>query len=191
MSQGAGFFLYKIIDNLTDTCWPVVRKISTRISDIEDEIYSEDTTKGTVWRIALIRRNLIRLQRIVNPQLLVVSALVATDKPYLKKDLSLYFDDIRDTLNRVQSIIGGNFDVMNTLHNVNESLISQRTNDVIKLLTVISVSLLPMTLLTGFYGMNVQGLPFVGQPNSVWLIFGVLLLMVAIFLGIFRKKDWI
>jgi len=191
MGQGAGFFLYKILDALTDTCWPVVRRISTQMGDIEEDIYEEETNKSTVWGIALVRRNLIRLRRILNPQIAVVSSLVNTDKPYLKKSLSIYFDDIKDTLDRVQAITVGNSEVMNTLHNVNESLISQRTNDVIKLLTVISVSLLPMTLLTGFYGMNLNGLPFASQENAVWFIFGVLGFIIALFLIIFRKKDWI
>jgi len=191
MGQGTGFFLYKLLDALTEASWSVIRRISTQMGDIEEEIYSEETGKGTVWRIALIRRNLIRLQRILNPQLAVFALLVHTEKPYLTKDLSLYFDDIQDTLNRLQAITSGNVEVMNTLHNVNESLISQRTNEVIKLLTVISVSLLPMTLLTGFYGMNVPGLPFADHPNSVWLIFGTLSAIILFFLIIFKRKDWV
>ncbi len=191
MGEGAAFFMYELIDALTESCWPVVRKLSTQIGDIEEEIYSEDTHKGTVWEIALIRRNLIRLKRILNPQQVVLGTLVHTDKAYLPKDLSVYFDDIQDTYNRMQAIIGGYFDAMNTLHNVNESLISQRTNEVIKLLTVISVALLPMTLLTGFYGMNVEELPFIHEPHFVWGIFGVLFFIIVVFLGISRKRDWL
>ncbi|MDP3995292.1 MAG: magnesium transporter CorA family protein [Patescibacteria group bacterium] len=191
MGEGAGFFLYKLVDALTETSWSVIRKISSQMGDIEEEIYSEETGKRTVWRIALIRRNLIRLRRILNPQLVVLASLVHADMPYLKKELSLYFDDVQDTLNRLQAITSGNVEVMNTLHNVNESLISQRTNEVIKLLTLISVSLLPMTLLTGFYGMNVEALPFVGHPNIVWLIFGALFAIILVFLVIFKRKDWV
>ncbi|MBI2637040.1 MAG: magnesium transporter CorA family protein [Parcubacteria group bacterium] len=191
MGRGAAFFLYKLLSMFTESSWGVVRRISEQMNDIEDEIYSEATSKGTVWRIALTRRNLIRLRRIVDPQLVVLLSLVTSDKPYLKKALSVYFDDIHDTLNRLQAITAGNVEVMNTLHNVNESLISQRTNDVIKLLTVISVSLLPMTLLTGFYGMNVQSLPFVNHPNALWLVFGVLFLIIVTSLAVFRRKDWV
>ena len=185
MGQGAAFFLYKIVDALTEASWSAVRRIGSQMNDIEEEIYGEDTGKGTVWRIALTRRNLIRLRRILDPQLVVMGSLVAADKPYLKAALSVYFDDIRDTLNRLEAITAGNVEVMNTLHNVNESLISQRTNDVIKLLTFISVSLLPMTLLTGFYGMNVSGLPFTDHPRAVWMLFGVLFLIIGIISNIF------
>ncbi|MBI2050213.1 MAG: magnesium transporter CorA family protein [Parcubacteria group bacterium] len=191
MGQGAGFLLYKLLDALTEASWSVIRRMSTQMGDIEEEIYSEQTGKGTVWRIALIRRNLIRLQRILNPQLVALASLVHADKPYLPKDLSLYFDDVQDTLNRLHAITAGNVEVMNTLHNVNESLISQRTNEVIKLLTVISVSLLPMTLLTGFYGMNVEGLPLIGHPSFVWLLFGALGGIILVFLLIFKRKDWV
>ena len=191
MGEGAGFFLYKLLAALTEASWSAVRRIGSQMNDIEEEIYGEDTGKGTVWRIALTRRNLIRLRRILDPQLVVMGSLVAADKPYLKAALSVYFDDIRDTLNRLEAITAGNVEVMNTLHNVNESLISQRTNDVIKLLTFISVSLLPMTLLTGFYGMNVSGLPFTDHPRAVWMLFGVLFLIIFPLLAIFRRKDWV
>ena len=191
MGQGPGFLLYKLLDALTETSWSVIRRISSQMGDIEEEIYSESTGKGTVWRIALIRRNLIRLQRIVNPQLVVLASLVAADKPYLAHEFSVYFDDVQDTENRLQAITAGNVEVMNTLHNVNESLISQRTNEIIKLLTAISVSLLPMTLLTGFYGMNVSGLPYADHPNSVWLIFAGLFVIICFFIVMFKRKDWV
>jgi len=191
MGQDAAFFLYRVIDELTENCWPVVRSMSNQINDIEEEIYSEEMRKETVRQIALIRRNLIRLKRIIVPQLFVITTLVQADKAYLKNSLTVYFDDVRDTLNRIKAITEGHFEVMDTLHNVNESLISQRTNEVIKVLTVISVSLLPMTLLTGVYGMNIQGLPFVDHANSVWLIFGVILLIISSILIYFRRRDWL
>jgi magnesium transporter len=189
MDEGSSFLMYEIIDKLTDGCWPVVRKISTQISDVEEWVYSEESHKGVVWQIALIRRNLIRLKRIINPQITVIEELVKTDKPYLKKELNNYFDDIRDTLSRMQGIVGGYFDTMDILQKINESLISERTNQVIKFLTVISVSLLPLTLLTGVYGMNIQGLPFSNDPNMVWLVFGGLFVLVFLVLFVSRKRD--
>jgi len=80
---------------------------------------------------------------------------------------------------------------MDTLDNVNESLISARTNQVIKFLTVISVSLLPLTLLTGIYGMNIDGLPFSSDPNMVWMVFGGLFIFIFILLIFSRKRDWL
>jgi len=191
MEQGSAFLMYEIIDKLTEGCWPVVRKISTQISEAEEEIYSEESSKGVVWQIAIIRRNLIRLKRIITPQIIVISELVKTDQPYLKKALNDYLDDIGDTLSRMQGIVGGYFDTMDTLHNINESLISQRTNQVIKFLAIISASLLPLTLLTGIYGMNIQGLPFANDPNMVWLVFGGLFVFIFIVLIFSRKRDWL
>ena len=186
--HGSGFLLYKIIDLMTDACWPVIRKISSQITDIEEDIYSEDTRKKTVWNIAFVKRNLIRLKRILNPQTLVVASLTRNNKSYLPQDLNIYFDDINDTLNRMLSITEGHVDVMNSLHQVSESLISQRTNEVITVLAVISVAFLPMTLLTSFYGMNID-LPFVSHPGLIWIIFGVVLFLVIAALLYFKKKE--
>ncbi|PIR74641.1 MAG: hypothetical protein COU35_01415, partial [Candidatus Magasanikbacteria bacterium CG10_big_fil_rev_8_21_14_0_10_47_10] len=164
MEEGPAFLLYEIVDSLTESCWPVIRKTSQQISDIEEDIYSEDMGKKTVWNIALVKRNLIRLKRIISPQLVAIMTMVRSDNVYLKKELSVYFDDINDTLMRIQSITESHIDVMNSLHNVSESLISQRTNDVIKVLTIFSVALLPLTLLSGIYGMNIDNLPYGHDP---------------------------
>ena len=192
MGKDGAFLLYKLLDALTDDCWPRVRKISGQINDIEEEIYSEKMQKTTLQKIAFVKRNLIRLKRIIYPQQLAISLLVRTnDLSYLPPALNIYYDDINDTLQRLQMITESHVDVMNSLHNVNESLISQRTNEVIKLLTVISVSLLPMTILTGLYGMNVEGLPFVDHPNSIWLLFGGVLLAIACIMIYFRRRGWL
>jgi len=189
MEDGPAFLLYEIVDMLTEACWPVVRKMSQQISDIEEDIYSEDMRKRTVWNIALVKRNLIRLKRIISPQLVVVMTLVKSDNPYLKKELSVYFDDINDTLMRIQSITESHIDVMNSLHNVSESLISQRTNEVIKVLTIFSVGLLPLTLLSGIYGMNIEGLPYAHTPAIVWAIFGGIFALILITIIFFRRKG--
>lgn len=188
MEQGGAFLLYKIIDSLTETSWPVVRKISAQLNEIEENIYGETLGKSTVWNIALVKRNLIRMKRIINPQTIAVAALVKADKPYLKQDLSVYFDDISDTLSRIQSITEGHVDVVNSLHNVSESLISKKTNETITALTVISVSLLPLTLIASFYGMNVD-LPWQNQPSLVYLFFVMIAGIEALAIFYYMRKD--
>lgn len=190
MDQGPAFFFYEIIDVLAKAMWPVVRTMSDQIGEIEEDIYSEDMRKRTVWNIALVKRNLIRLKRIIEPGQIAIAELVGADEPHFPKKLSIYFDDVNDTLRRVRSITESHVEVMNSLHHVSESLISQRTNEVIKLLTVFSVSLLPMTLLSGIYGMNIE-LPFAGHPNVVWLIFGVIFSFILLVIIYFRHRGWL
>lgn len=191
MDKGSAWLAYKIVDHLTESSWPVIRAMSSQLNDIEDDIYGNEARKRTLRTIALIKRNLIRLKRIINPQILAVNALVHADRPYFKKDLSIYFDDIRDTLDRMRAIAESHSDVMNSLHHVYESLLSERTTMVIKLLTVISVSLLPLTLLSGIYGMNIDRLPFAHQPENVWLMYAGLLAIILSVIAYFRYRDWL
>lgn len=188
MERGAAFLLYKITDSLTDSCWPVVRKISGAINDIEEDIYGDIMHKDTVWNIALVKRNLIRLKRITNPQTLAVAALVRANKPYLENELSVYFDDINDTLTRIQSITEGHVDVANSLHHVSESLLSKKTNEIITALTIISVSLLPLTLIASFYGMNID-LPWQGRPHLIYLFYALIAAAEAIAIIYFLKRG--
>lgn len=191
MDKGPAWLLYKVVDLLTENSWPVIRAMSNQLNDVEDDIYNNEAHKRTLRTIALIKRNLIRLKRIINPQTLAVNALVNTDRPYFKKDLSIYFDDIRDTLDRMRAIAESHSDVMNSLHHVYESLLSERTTTVVKLLTVISVSLLPLTLLSGIYGMNIDRLPFAHQPENVWLMYIGLFAVILSVIAYFRHRGWL
>ena len=136
------------------------------------------------------RRNVLGFRRIIDPQRYLMSNLSHIRKPFLSEDTSLYFDDVNDYLSKLWSIIDTYRDTVQGLHVTVESLINQRTNKVISMLTVISVSLLPLTVLSGIYGMNIA-LPFSHQPLVVWGIFIILTCSILLLISIMRKKRWI
>ena len=184
------FLLYKILDRLYRATLPLVNTMAESINRVEHEIY-EENTKVAVKDLMLVRRNVLHLRRIMEPQQLIINSLANLKIGFFPSEVAVYYKDIRDYLNRVWATIQGFKDFVEGLNDTNEALISHRTNEVIKALTVISVCLLPLTLLSGIYGMNIVGLPFAGHPQALLIIAGV---MVAILIGTFlfiKKKDWL
>ncbi len=189
MGAGASRVLYSVIDALVDYCFPILSKLDHHIHTIEEEIFTENM-RQIVQRISVVRRDIIALRRIIKPQLAIVSNLEHVDRPFIREDLDVYFGDIHDHLQKAWEILEDHRDVLEGLSETSDSVISYRINDVMKLLTIISVMMLPLTLISGIYGMNVL-LP---AQNHPWAFPIIVALMFAIALGMlifFRIKHWL
>ncbi len=191
MSQNSGYLVFRIIESLFQNSRPILNNIGRKISQIENTIFDGQVDTSLVQQLALYRRNVLGFRRIIDPQRFLISNLSHTRKPYLNEKQSHYYDDVNDYLNKLWAIIDTYKDTIQGLHVTLESLINQKTNKVIGALTAISVSLLPLTLLSGIYGMNISGLPFSDSPKLVWAMFAGLGSVILIFVVMGRKKGWL
>ena len=190
MGNGPGFLLYNIIEQLFLTSRPVLNNIGKQIDALENEIFEDHPDADLVRELAIHRRNVLSFRRIIDPQRYLMSNLSHIRKPFLTENMSLYFDDLHDYLSKFWSIITSFKDTIDGLHVTVESLMTRRTNKVIGMLTVISVSLLPLTLLAGIYGMNIA-LPFADNPMVVWYMFGGLFSFIILSIVVMRRGKWL
>lgn len=191
MNRGPGYLLYRVIHPLFRDIFSVVDKVGEYLNVLEKSIYDEDETVSAVKEIAHIQRMLLRMRATMDPQRSLIDQLVNMKRPFLGKDSEVYFDDVHDHVERISAVLATQSNVVESLHRVNESLISHRTNEIIKTLTLISAALLPLTLITGIYGMNVLGLPFADQPWSFVFTSIVLIVVLGAIVFVFRKKNWL
>ncbi|MCC6629206.1 MAG: magnesium transporter CorA family protein [Chloroflexi bacterium] len=193
MGRGSGLLLYRIVDRLVDYVFPVLNKISDNIETIEEMTFGREVLR-TVQEISVVRRDLIAMRRIIRPQLGVVATLARLDLPWLLLEEDDYFGDIQDHLNKAWDTLEDFKDVVDNLAAANDSLNVHRTNEVIKVLTVISVITLPLTLVTGIYGMNI-GLPLQDEPAggflAFWAVMGIMVLIATSMLAVFRWRGWL
>jgi len=187
-SKGTGYLAYKILDTILRVRWSIHSYLEQQIGKIEADI--DIGTKNLVFTIANLRRVLIQLKAIIDPQRLVTNALSRMNTSFLSKEMLVYFDDLDDFAEKTWFILESYRERILSLQEINESLISHRTNAVMKVLTVFSVALLPLTLLSGIYGMNID-LPYDNHPYAIWGIFGLLGLFIIIFIALLKKKDWL
>lgn len=189
MNRGTGFLLYRLIESLFDNTRPMLNNIGKQISDVEQKIYKGEQDTRIIRELAIHRRNVLHFRRILDPQRYLIANLSNTRKSFLDENLSLYFDDVNDYLGRMWSVIETYKETISGLHVTVESLINQRTNKVISALTVLSVSLMPLTLLSGIYGMNIKGLPWAQNPMWVWMMYlGLATAIIVIILWMRKKK---
>ena len=189
MSRGSGLLFYRIIDRLVDYTFPVLTRIADNIERIEDMTFGREVLR-TVQEISVVRRDLIAMRRIIRPHIGVLAALARLDAPWLRLDEDDYFGDIQDHLNKAWDTLEDFKDVVDSLSAANDSLNVHRTNEVIRVLTIISVIMLPLTLVSGIYGMNVP-LPFQEFTGLFVAVLAIMIVVATSMLAVFRWRGWI
>ncbi len=189
LSKGSGYLLYKIVDACVDASFPMLRKMGQKLERIEDGIF-EGRSSEIVRDISEAKQEIINFRKIVRPQRAVLRDLERTKQRYLEEEMEIYFDDISDAAERIWDTLENYKEVVEGLESTNESVLSHRLNDSFRILTAVSVVLLPLTLIASIFGMNV---PVPGQ-NEESAFLGIMLVMAAMLLVLvayFRRRGWL
>jgi magnesium transporter len=185
-AKGSGRLLYEVLDDLFDYCFPILDKIGYKLDSLEDDVF-EGRSEEVVRDISNVKQEIISYRKIIKPERTTLRLLERHVERFLPEELELYFDDIVDAAERIWDILDNYKEVVEALEDTNESVISHRQNDVLRVLTVFSVVLLPLTLITGFFGMNVKFPGF----DTMWAFWAIFAGMVATLVGVlafFRYK---
>ena len=188
-SKGSGRLLYEVLDDLFDYCFPILDKIGHKLDSLEDDVF-EGRSEEVVRDISNVKQEIISYRKIIKPERSTLRLLERHVERFLPEELELYFDDIVDAAERIWDILDNYKEVVEALEDTNESVIGHRQNDVLRILTVFSVVLLPLTLITGFFGMNVR-FPGFETAWAFWVIFAGMVFSLVGLLAFFRFKRWI
>ena len=140
--------------------------------------------------ISRAKQEIISFRKIIKPQRPTLRLLERKIERFLPEELELYFDDIVDASERIWDLLDNYKEVVEALESTNEAAIAHRQNDVLRLLTIISVTMLPLTVITGVFGMNVL-FPGEGTHAAFWVILGSMVAALVGMIGFFRYKRWI
>ncbi len=188
-NQGAGYLLYRIVDRLVDYCLPILNKIVDNIESVEDSIFSNGI-RGTVKEISLLRRDIISFRRIIWPMRAVLGSLEPKIRRFTKMDMAVYFGDMVDHVDKIWDALDEYKEVIEGLNDTHDSLATNRTNEVMRMLTIIATILLPITVVAGIFGMNIP-LPFQNSSYSLLYIVLIMIAIVGSMLYFFRRQHWI
>ena len=187
--KGSGYLLYHVLDYLVDYCFPILDKIGFKLESIEDDI-DEGRFEEVVRDISKAKQEIISYRKIIKPQRPTLRLLERQIERFLPEELELYFDDIVDASERIWDNLDNYKEVVEALEDTNESAINHRQNDILRVLTVFSVVLLPLTLITGFFGMNVH-FPGYESAAAFWTITGAIVALLIGMIAFFRLKRWL
>jgi magnesium transporter len=186
--NGSGYLLYHVLDDLYDYCFPILDKIGHKLDRIEDDI-DEGRFEEIVRDISRAKQEIISYRKIVKPQRPTLRVLERHVERFLPEELELYFDDLVDASERMWDLLDNYKEVVEALEATNESAISHRQNDVLRVLTLFSVLLLPLTLIASVFGMNVA-FPGEGTAAAFWIVVAAMVGVLGGLLAFFRFKRF-
>ncbi|HEY6962264.1 MAG TPA: magnesium transporter CorA family protein [Gaiellaceae bacterium] len=188
-SKGSGRLLYEVLDDLFDYCFPILDKIAFKLGALEADVF-EGRSEEVVRDLSNVKQEIISYRKIIRPERSTLRLLERHVERFLPEELELYFDDIVDAAERIWENLDNYKEVVEALEDTNESVIAHRQNDVLRILTVFSVVLLPLTLITGFFGMNVR-FPGFDTAWAFWTISVLMAFVLGGLVGFFRYKRWL
>ncbi len=189
LEKGSGYLLHQILDALIDYNFPILNKIYRNIQNVEDAIFKKTSTKN-VRTILLIRTNILTFRNIIFPQRKLLKTLEIKDMDFLAEALEVYFSDLVDHIEKIWDTLENYKEIVEGVHDAHQSLVSNKINDIMRILTIFSVVILPLTLISGVYGMNI-GLPLEGNTFAFIIIVVAMILVSIGMLIYFKSKDWL
>lgn len=189
MGKGADFLMYEIIDLITENYLPILDRVDERIeSSINPHL--QHPSPHVLEEIFSLRKGLIYLRRVIGPQRDTINRLTREDFHHIMPRTRIYFRDVYDRLIRVFDLIETYKDVIFGAQEAYISALNQKTNDIIKILTVVSTILMPLNFIASIYGMNFDFMPELRSKWGYPLILGVMILMTGFMVYFMKKKKW-
>jgi magnesium transporter len=185
--RGTDFVYYRIADRLIDEYFPLLEDLDDEIDDLEDALV-ENPNRALLNRIFELKQALVVYRKVASPQREVFNALLRRDYPLVQEHNLPYYRDIYDHLVRVYEMIDSYRDLLSNALDAYLSTVSNNLNEVMKRLTIVSTIFLPLTFITGLFGMNFTRLPF-DNALLLWAtILSILLVPLGMLLWFWRQK---
>jgi magnesium transporter len=189
MSRGASPMLHYVLDMLVDYCFPIIRRVGKNLRHIEEAMFHNDT-RAMLHEVAVVRRDIIALRSILKPQLDIISTLIRGHWPFIQEELDPYWGDIGDHLAQLCSILDEYAEVVGGLSETIDTLASHRIDEVVRLLTLVTILTLPITVPATILSMNIV-MPMSQHPLLFYGVVGLGLALTAFLIWYLRRHSWL
>ena len=187
--SGADFLTYALMDSIVDNYFVILEYISDRLEDMEEEIISKPTPEKLADLYSM-KRKLISMRKSVWPLRELISR-IQHEKPFLfKGETLIYVMDLYDHTIQIMDMIDTFRDIVSGLMDTYLSSINMQTNEIMKVLTIISTLFIPLTFITGLYGMNFDNMPELHWPAGYFIVLGIMGIILILMALYFKRKKW-
>ena len=188
--QGPDYLAYALIDAMIDRYYPVAQNLSDGLEELEDVVV-ENPHPDVLARIHALRRQLVVLRRIGWPQREAVNAMLRQRSPFIGDQEKVYLRDTYDHIAQIVELIDSAREMASDLADAYLSNVSHRTNEIMKMLTLMASIFIPLTFVAGIYGMNFENMPELRSRNGYFLVLTIMLVVAVGMIAFFRRKGWI
>jgi magnesium transporter len=189
LSNGPDYLLYEIVDLMVDEHFPLLEKIEESVDDLQDAIFL-NARPAHLDELLHLKRNVNVMRRQSLPQRELLNLMSRGDSPFIQKQHLIYFRDLYDHMFRISETIDSERDMMSGTMEAYLSVIANRTNEIMRVLTVLSTIMLPLTLIAGIYGMNFDHMPELHWLHGYPFALGLMAATTIVMLMWFRRKGW-
>ena len=191
MASGPDRVLHAVLDHLVDGVFSAIDDVEESLERLEDELLQaeEGVSPAHLRQIHVMRRQILDLHRIIAPERDIVRALLR-ERDFVSPDAFRYFSDVGDHLARVEDALDSLRTVATDLTDIHLSAVANRTNEIMKRLTVVATIFMPLTLLTGIYGMNFRTFPELGWSLGYPAVLSLMIAVTVSMLVYFRRRGW-
>ena len=190
--RGTPFLLHQILDQVVDYYSPVLDDFDTRIDKLEDDIFNLKRPNNQILsEIMELKRSVLRLRRISVKQMDILHRMSRGEFPLIPVDMRPFYRDVYDHLVRVVDLSESYRDLISGSLEAYLSVVSNRLNEIMKVLTIFSAIMLPLTFIAGVYGMNFENMPELRSRYGYFTVLGIMVFVAIGMLLFFRRRGWI
>lgn len=189
-THGPGYLAYALIDIMIDRYYPVVQLISENLEELEDFVV-ENPHPEVLNRVHRMRRKLVVLRRVGWPQREAINLMIKGETPYISDEEKVYLRDTYDHIAQIVELIDSSREMASDLADAYLSNVSHRTNEIMKVLTLMASIFIPLTFVAGIYGMNFENMPELRSKNGYFVVWGLMLTLGSGMVWYFCRRGWI
>jgi magnesium transporter len=189
-SRGQDYLAYAILDSVVDEYFPILEELGESIEKLEDDLLARPTHKSLV-QLHGLKRTLSRIRRNVWPLRDLFNTLIRDESGLVTHDTAIFFRDCYDHTVRLMDVIESYRDLTASMMDIYLSSVEMRTNEIMRVLTVVSTVFIPLTFIVGLYGMNFENIPGLKTPYGFDICLVTMALLALGMLGVFRHNKWI
>jgi len=194
LERGVGFVYYLVADGMVDDNFPILDHVSDELDELEDAVLASPSRRD-LHRIFELKHHLVSMRKVLSPQRDVLGLLAKRGDPRIGERTAVYLRDVYDHLVRINESIEANRDLLGNALDAYLSAVGQRTNEIMKHLTILTAIFLPLAFVVGFFGQNFDNLPLIrGWVRSDRLMWAMMLLCLATPAGMlawFKHRGWL
>jgi magnesium transporter len=185
------YLVYSLSEAVTSGYYVMLDRIDQQIDEMETQIFAGETSRGLVDRLFTLKRQILSVRKVLAPQRDALSALMRREFGLFGQESRAYFVDLYEHNLRLFDLIDTYRDLISSSLDAYLSVVNNKMNDIMKILTITSVVMLPLSVISGIFGMNFANMPFLQSPYGFWATMGVMFLVSVGMLLLFKKRKWL
>ena len=190
-ASGPDYLAYALLDALVDRYYPIVEALAHDLEDLEDDAIGTSPDPGVLERIHENRRRLVVLRRVARPQREAVRELASAESPFVSPEVRIFLRDTNDHISQVVELADSSHEMSVGLVEIYLSNVGQRTNEIMKVLTLMASIFIPLSFIAGVYGMNFDHMPELHGRFGYPIVLAIMSGVAAGLLLYFRRRGWI